>query len=110
MDQLAVTGPSVAVEAARPSVMWQVLPAARSLLVMRPLVGQSLDISENGLAAAWTPASMAEEKVWLCWLRLMTVTVRVMATLAVVWMPKSSSLGEKTMASGTTVVEGRLTV
>ena len=43
-------------------------------------------------------------------MRLVTVMVRVAAGLVEVWMPKSSSLGEKTMGLGGVVVAGRVAV
>ncbi len=54
--------------------------------------------------------AMAEAKVWDCWVRFVIVRVRVAATLVEVWMPKSSSLGEKTTGSGVEVVAGRVAV
>ena len=54
--------------------------------------------------------SSLEVKVWVCWVRLVTVMVRVAAGLVEVWMPKSSSLGEKTMGFGVVVVAGRVAV
>ncbi len=72
--------------------------------MIAPEVVQSLATSEKGLAAAWAPASSAEGKVWLCWLRLVTVRVRVADGAGGGLMPKSSSRGVKTTASGEAVV------
>jgi hypothetical protein len=51
-----------------------------------------------------------EEKVWLWVLRLVMVRTRWAGELVAVWMPKSSSLGEKTMVAGGFVVAGRFAV
>jgi hypothetical protein len=55
-------------------------------------------------------ASSFEVKVWLCWVRLVMVMVRVVAGLVAVWTPKSSSLGLKTIGLAVAVVAGRVAV
>lgn len=58
-------------------LIWQLAPAARDL-VEGPAAAQSLDCS-----AKLTFAALAESevKVWVCWLRLVIVSVRIAAGL-----------------------------
>ncbi len=51
-----------------------------------------------------------EGKVWLCWVWLVMLMVRVAGRSVAVWMPKSSSRVEMAMGFGGVVVAGRVAV
>ena len=110
MDQSALTGPSLAVEVASPRVMWQEAPGARSLVVTGPLSGAVAGDLGEGAGGGVDAGVDGRGEGLALQAEIGDGEVRVMAALEVVWMPKSSSLGEKTIASGAAEVKGRLAV
>ena len=78
-------------------------------MVASVVVVQSLEDSVKGEAGVLrlTRMSAAEVKVWVVVERFVMVMVRRMGALEEVWMPKSSSRGEKAMGVGVVVMAGR---
>ena len=79
---------------------WQVAPAGSVLALAMVVVGQSEAEMLKGGGILLVPPSTAGVKVWADCPRLVMVRVRRMGALVAVWMPKSSSVGEKTRGVG----------